>query len=413
MTMRSSVLGRWLGKGVKDVRCASPRDIRGSWSDGPRPMNSLVGRLIQAPGVAVSTLRKSRQLRSVPVAVLGGTETIHLGGGELVPCPGADTLPLVPAAKGLGLGSTSLALPSAKVHVLRDAVLCPGSRVVRTSDGRIVSESITGDMLGRLDLDAEDGRPDPLELPGTIALYRSPRRSLFHTLIDHVPRAALLSQPVMRRLGPITLVHDGELTPMEQVLLPRLLGSQVVLRQVNPMRRVTAERILLPGYVTRPGAGAIPSWYRRWVDRTAAELSTNGDPLPRRVHIERSAGVVDPAGLRAVLQEHGIVSLDLSRMPAEDQIRCFRNAELVVGVTGGGLAGVLFSRSAHVVELSPSRYLLPHYFYLCAAKGLPHDHVLATAGAPLTDIDRLRERPVQVDLEALDRRLRSTRRPTV
>jgi hypothetical protein len=250
-------------------------------------------------------------------------------------------------------------------------------------------------------------------LPGTIALYRSPWRSLFHTLIDHLPRAALLSQPVMRRLGPITLVHDGELTPMEQLLLPRLLGRQVTLRQVDRTRRVSAERILLPGYVTRPGAGAIPSWYRRWVDRTASAFSGDGEPLPRRVHIERSAGVVDPVGLRAVLDDHGVVSLDLSRMPAEDQIRCFGNAELVVGVTGGGLAGTLFSRSAHLVELSPSRYLLPHYFYLCAAKGLPHHHVLATAGAARADFDRLRERPVQVDLDALDRRLRSAGRPAV
>ena len=79
--------------------------------------------------------------RTVPATVLPGTELIHLGGGESLPCPDAARLPLDDAARRLGLGTTTLALPPARVHVLRDAVVCPSSRVVRSADGRIVAES--------------------------------------------------------------------------------------------------------------------------------------------------------------------------------------------------------------------------------------------------------------------------------
>ena len=85
----------------------------------------------------------------MPAAVLEGTELIHLGGGENVPCPGVETLPLAPSARRLGLGSPSLALPPARVHVLRDVTLCPDSRLVIDRRGRIVAESLTADMVGR------------------------------------------------------------------------------------------------------------------------------------------------------------------------------------------------------------------------------------------------------------------------
>ena len=69
-------------------------------------------------------------------------------------------------------------------------------------------------------------------------------------------------------------------------------------------------------------------------------------------------------------------------MSPQDEIAMFRDAELVVGVTGSGLANTVFSRSAHVVELVPGQELLPHFFYLTAAKGLPYAVPAVAAGPP-------------------------------
>lgn len=345
----------------------------------------------------------------MPAAVLEGTELIHLGGGESLPCPGIERLPIAASARHLGLGSASLALPPARVHVLREVTVCPDSRLVLDRRGRIVAESLSADMVGLVGPEADELHADPIEVDGTVALFRSPWRPYFHTLIDHLPRAALLGQPAMRRVGPVTLVHDGPLSPVEQYLLPRLLPSQVRLRQVAPGRSVVADKVLLPGYVTRPASGAIPSWYRRWIDREAAAVPSATAPGPRRVFIDRVAGprrVLNMAEVEPVLERHGIQAVEPSSLSPLEQIALFRDAELVVGVTGSGLANTVFSRRAHVLELVPGQELLPHFFYLTASKGLPYDHLLAPPDRLRLDARERLRRDVLVDAAGLDELLR-------
>jgi hypothetical protein len=347
--------------------------------------------------------------RTVPATVLEGTELIHLGGGESIPCPGVDALPLAASARRLGLGSASLALPPARVHVLRDVTLCPGSRLVLDRHGRIVAESLTADMVGVVAPGDEELRAEPIEIEGTVALFRSPWRPYFHTLIDHLPRAALLGQPAMRRVGPVTLVHDGSLSPVEQFLLSRLLPAQVRLLQVDAERPVIADRVLLPGYVTRPAAGAIPSWYRRWIDRAANQVDVPaGRHSRRRLFIDRVQSprrVMNRAEVDLVLERHDIEVVEPSALSPEDEIAMFRDAELVVGVTGSGLANTIFSRGAHVVELLPGQEMLPHFFYLTAAKGLPYSYLASPPDRQrLSAQERLR-RDVVVDAAGLDRLL--------
>jgi capsular polysaccharide biosynthesis protein len=319
-----------------------------------------------------------------------------------------ELLPLAATARRVGLGSASLALPPARVFVLRDALVCPDSRVVVAPDGRVVAETLTQDMVGNVAPEDDELRDAPIEIDGTVALFRSPWRPYFHTLVDHLPRAALLAQPAMRRVGPVTLVHDGPLGAVEQYLLTRLLPPQVQLRQVAPGRAVRADRVLVPGYVTRPMAGAIPSWYRRWIDREADAVSAGPAPRPRRVFIDRRRSprrVLNQAELEPVLARHGIEAVEPSSLAAQDQIRLFRDAELVLGVTGSGLANTLFSRSAQVVELVPGQELLPHFFYLTTSKGLPYGHVLAPPDRQRLDANQRLRRDVVVDVDALDRLL--------
>lgn len=359
-------------------------------------------------------LRRHPTRRTVPAAVLEGTELIHLGGGESLPCPGVERLPLAASARRLGLGSASLALPPARAHVLRDVTLCPSSRTVLDRQGRVVAESLTADMVGRVGPEEVELSSDPIEIDGTVALYRSPWRPYFHTLIDHLPRAALLAQPAMRRLGPITLVHDGPLSPLERQLLEHLLPARVRLRQVDPGRPVMADRVVLPGYVTRPAAGAIPSWYRRWVDSEAAAARPEGDDVRarRRIFIDRVRSprrVVNRAELEPVLARHDIEVVEPSVLSPDEEMALFRDAELIVGVTGSGLTNCLFSRSAHVVELVPGTELLPHFFYLATSKGLPYDYVLSRPDRQRLSAEERLQRDVVIDADWLDELLTSRR----
>jgi len=316
---------------------------------------------------------------------------------------------MAPSSRRLGLGSPSLALPPAQVHVLRDVLLYPGSRTVTDQSGRLVAESLMSDMTGAVGPSSAELSADPVEVDGNVALFRSPWRPYFHTLIDHLPRAALLGQPAVRRLGPVTLVHDGPLSPMEAHLLSRLLPPQVCLLQVEPGTAIRPERLLLPGYVTRPSAGAIPSWYRRWIDQESQRQTVSDTALPgRRIFIDRESSprrVVNRAEIEPVLERHGIDVVEPSAYSPAVQIEMFRRAEVIIGVTGSGLANALFSQAAHVVELLPGDELLPHFFYLTAAKGLPYSYLPAPPDRlRLSTLARL-QRDVVVDADGLDRML--------
>ncbi len=322
--------------------------------------------------------RSSRRWPPIaPAVALTGSELVHLGGGESIPCPGAEHLHLDPTAVRLGLGTSSLALPPARVHVLRDALVSPSNRVALARDGRVVAESVTQDLLRTPPRDPAEFRAPSRRMQGTIALYRTPADGRFHTLVHHLPRAALLAHPALRRLGPITLVHDGPLAPVESWALPGLVGRQVRIVEVEPGTPLWADTVVVPGYVTRPGAGAIPSWYRRWADGAAERADGGG---PRRIFIDAGEGptaVANREALDAVLQRHDVEAVDPWRLDPSRAVGLFRDADLVVGVHGTGVSHCLFSRRAHVVELTTARTLRPELYYLCTSKGLPYDFVPA------------------------------------
>src|SRR5690606_32627157 len=114
--------------------------------------------------------------------------------------------------------------------------------------------------------------------------------------------------------------------------------------------------VLLPGFVTRPWSGAIPSWYRRWIDREAASerYRVEGARPRRRLYVDRTGvrrSVLNRDALDEVLERHQIETVDPTALSVQEQVSSFRDAALIVGVTGSGLVNAIFSRSAHVVEV--------------------------------------------------------------
>ena len=347
-----------------------------------------------------------RRVRTVPATYVGA-QVLELGGGEQIPCPGAQMLPLSDQAIDLGLGYATLALPPAQMFVLERARLCPGSRVVMSRDGRVIAESLSRDMLDTAELIATEVNGPMVEMSGAIAFYQSPRSEPFHGLIDHLPRAALFAQPLTRRLGRVTLIHEGPLSDIDELWLDRLSGPAVEVLRAEAGTALTAERVFLPSYVTRPQSGAVPSWYRNWVDRSAAALpavppNAHGT---RRYFVDRLGGgrtVANRSELDQVLERHRITALAPSGLEARERIATFRDAELVVGVTGSGMSNLLFSRRAEVIELLPGARLFPHCYYLTRAKGLPYHYLKAPEDALLlSEVERLNH-PVVVDTEGLD-----------
>ncbi len=93
--------------------------------------------------------------------------------------------------------------------------------------------------------------------------------------------------------------------------------------------------------------------------------------------------MLNQAQLDPVLDRHGFAPVDPAAMSPAEVITTFRDAEVVLGVTGSGLANTVFSRSAHVVELLPGQELLPHCFTWrrrrdCPTPSCPHSPIVTT-----------------------------------
>jgi capsular polysaccharide biosynthesis protein len=75
----------------------------------------------------------------------------------------------------------------------------------------------------------------------------------------------------------------------------------------------------------------------------------------------------------AALAPLGFRRYEMETLPLDEQVRLFYDAEVVVAAHGAGLANLLFcGPSARLVELFPHSFVIPTYYLLCCALGLPY-----------------------------------------
>lgn len=82
---------------------------------------------------------------------------------------------------------------------------------------------------------------------------------------------------------------------------------------------------------------------------------------PKKIFInrkdsEKNRGADNISDIEATLIAKGFVSLTLAETSVDEQIALFKNAEIVVGEHGAGLADVLFCDSCRIIEIFPYNY---------------------------------------------------------
>lgn len=95
----------------------------------------------------------------------------------------------------------------------------------------------------------------------------------------------------------------------------------------------------------------------------------------RRLYISRRRQhmrvMVDEPALEAALAARGFEIVRPERLAVADQLRLFREADIVVGASGAGLANALFcDAGAHVIEIQPENFTSFWTAAFCRAAGL-------------------------------------------
>lgn len=193
---------------------------------------------------------------------------------------------------------------------------------------------------------------------------------------DPTTKLYLLNQPEYQGIDEIKLLFSSEPTPIEKFLIEKLAPKNIKINVVeDPDSLYFVERLIFPTLVSRVCCGYLPSVYLDYF-RDKALPKREGKKI-NRIFISRSKvsnrrKIINEDELFADLKKYGFSKYILDDMSIETQIDLFYDADYVVGVHGAGLTNIIFSHKIKVLELFPTKYLLPHYYYL--AKSLGHTY---------------------------------------
>ena len=219
--------------------------------------------------------------------------------------------------------------------------------------------------------------PHPSAVSGTSSLLFSANRNHYHSLVDSLARVSAFGLPPLLST-PVELLYHEPLTAVERYVLDRIQPPNVSLRPLATSDLVRAETLVLPSFPAWRYSGWLPRWY---LDQLrAALLPDRPSRRSERLYIVRRGHrrVTNEEDLLRTLARHGFRPVQLETLPFPEQVELFYDAEAVVAAHGAGLTNLLFADKALVVELSPTRFVFPHYVLMSNSLGHHHRFVLGT-----------------------------------
>lgn len=222
------------------------------------------------------------------------------------------------------------------------------------------------------------------KIEGTVAVVTaSTQHTYFHWLFDVLPRLGMLEQAgkksdhiflqrrhrFQRETLDLLGVDGNAIIDCDRV--PVLQASTLSV----PCHEITYDR-------------EYPQWVCGFLRASFLSHAAEGKSVGyRRIYISRKTAshrrLLNEPEILALLKTYGFQEVDLEEWSFLDQVRLFRDAEIIVGPHGSGLANLVFCRAGtRVIELFP-RVGIDYYWRLCEAVGLTYDFVNAREGDPL------------------------------
>jgi len=261
----------------------------------------------------------------------------------------------------------------------------PNGRVLTTSGTVITPDDCLVEEVAPKALNRKDSTgsavffspklPHLRQIKGTIAVLTMVWSSnYYHFLFDTLPRLRLLENSNARWdkiVLPCSLPFQKQILDLLSLTRDRIIGE--------PGLHLEAETLIVP---TLPGepSGWVCSFLR---ERFLSGVSVGRGPS-RRIYISRakagSRRVLNEAELVRALEVEGFEAFLLEDLTFLDQVRLFRDAEIIVGAHGSGLANLVFcAPGTRVVELFGADCVPPCYWLLSNEIGASYRYVIGGA----------------------------------
>jgi len=282
--------------------------------------------------------------------------------------------------RNIKFAGRNIVLPPISVYSIPNGYIFPKTGLIADASGRLLIESSRsykaiqrrngGHLLRRMvDMLDEDG-------PTTVINVEADR-FYYHWMIDVIPRLYALGCLNER----VVLLLPAAINQNQLKLLKYCLPDNVQLRQMEDLGPVQAKQVLLSPVTSIQGVGIIRPELLSFLRRSIlpkCELKIDSKRNPRRVYISREKTdrrrIINEDELTPILNMYKIQKIYVEDLTIEEQIRLFRDVELIVSPHGGGLTNMIFADDCVVVEIFPNGERPPwnlpvHYWGLAMSCG--------------------------------------------
>lgn len=231
-------------------------------------------------------------------------------------------------------------------------------------------------------------------------LTASTQRFYFHWLFDVLPRFGMLAQS--GETPDLVYLQQNSRFQQESLELLGISGNQII--NTDDVAVLTSRKLVVPCHQIMKGR-EIPSWVIEFLRANflpkAGQTSISEN---RRIYISRRSAdrrVKNEKQIIANLSRYGFSSFDLEKLSLRDQIRLFRDVQVIVSPHGSGLANIVFSSpGTTVIELFPAANV-DLFYRLSRALNLDYFYVKSRHGNP----DKVPRHDYDIEWEDLERTL--------
>lgn len=178
----------------------------------------------------------------------------------------------------------------------------------------------------------------------------------WHWLFDILPRLLML-EDFGKNTEKIYIQKRYSFQRETLELLGILSDERIISGDRVPI--ISASRLVVPCHNIASGR-EFPNWVvlvlrERFLPHTADKQKIKG----RRIYVSREAArfrrALNEGEIIDLLKQHGFSPVRLENLAFAEQVKLFRDAEIVVGASGSGLANLVFcSKGTKVIELFPT-----------------------------------------------------------
>lgn len=282
-------------------------------------------------------------------------------------------------------------IPASYVRSFENGICYTNEEDVYVSDDKVVlhyADKKRNDKIGYPKLDLSDVK----KIKGKVAhlSLSSLENNYFHWQIECLGRLYLIKKSGITPDYYIVSNH----THFQKQFLELLGIAEDKIIPANNRQLIQADELIEPSLINNWEYINFRGWkhYQKkylpsWIGNLYREeiLPKIQNTEPKNIYISRQNAkyrkIINEDELIKILKEYNFTIVNLDEMNVIEQIALFKNAQIVIGIHGAGLANLLFcSQNVRVLELFPQFYHDLSYRILCKALNIKHECLIGKTG---------------------------------